>query len=256
MTGPSGSPIRSSRTRARRPASSETSMTSKARPTGSRTAAPGQCPQASVTSSSVAPAGTVGARARGCAPGAAHRASPQEQSREGAAARAPGTTSQPHSPVYSATAVHSEVRPRRRVPERNSLVPRLPPIVKPMPMPMPPPTGRTRRWLRRLGEDVGGARRRGRTAVRRGAAGGVPAAAARRTPRRARPERTPVQPVRFTLVSSESRLAGGEFIRRGGEWWRFRERPRRRGDRRITFGTRTLRRARAWVCRRQCVKDL
>ena len=40
-------------------------------------------------------------------------------------------------------------------------------------------------------------------------------------------------------VSSQSREPGGEFIRRGGEWWRFRDRPRARRDRRITFGART-----------------
>lgn len=139
-TGPSGSPIRSSRTSARRPAASATSITSKAVPTGSSRAAPGYSAQALVASSRPAPAGTGSAKERGCAPGAVHAGSPQEHCPE--TARAPGTTSQPHSPVYSATAVHSVVRTRRRAPPDR--ISRMPPIVKPM----PPPTGRARRWLR------------------------------------------------------------------------------------------------------------
>ncbi|GAA3295570.1 hypothetical protein GCM10020295_23100 [Streptomyces cinereospinus] len=134
--------MRSSRTRAHRPAGSATSITSNVRPTGSITAAPGNSAQDVVTSSSVAPAGTFGAKSSGCAPGARHPARPQEQTPP--AARAPGTTSQPHSPVYSATAVHSDERPRRREPDRMSRIPRLLPIVKPM----PPPTGPTHQWLR------------------------------------------------------------------------------------------------------------
>lgn len=131
--------MRSSRTSARRPAGSATSITSNARPTGSITEAPGTSAQVLVTSSSVAPAGTRGAKSSGWAPGAGQSVWPQEQLP--AAARAPGTTSQPHRPVNSATAVHSEERPRRREPERIS---RIPPIVKSM----PPPTGPARRWLR------------------------------------------------------------------------------------------------------------
>lgn len=86
--------------------------------------------------------GSSGAKSSGCAPGARQSEWPQEQAP--AAARAPGTTSQPQSPVNSATAVHSDVRPRRREPDRMSRMPRLLPIVKPM----PPPTGPTHRWLR------------------------------------------------------------------------------------------------------------
>ncbi|CAD5939816.1 protein of unknown function [Streptomyces sp. KY75] len=40
--------------------------------------------------------------------------------------------------------------------------------------------------------------------------------------------------------SSQARQKAVGFIRRGGEWWRFRNPPRERGDRRITVGTRTL----------------
>ena len=121
------------------PAGSATSITSKDRPTGSSTAAPGTSPQASVDLVE----GGAGrdrrrAKARGGRPA---RRSRRRAAGAGAAApraaRAPGTTSQPHRPVYSATAVHSDVRPRRRAPDRIP-VPRLPPIVKPM----PPPTGR------------------------------------------------------------------------------------------------------------------
>lgn len=138
-TGPSGSPIRSIRTSARRPACSATSRTSKLRPTGSSIEAPGTSAHARAAVSSVAPAGTSCAKSSGWAPGERQPASPQEQLPS--AARAPGTTAQPHSPVYSATAVPSAARLRRRTPDRLS---RMPPIVKPM----PPPTGPTRQWLR------------------------------------------------------------------------------------------------------------
>jgi hypothetical protein len=131
--------MRSSRIRARRPAGSATSITSNARPTGSIIEAPGNSAHALVTSSSVAPAGTWGAKSSGCAPGAAQSARPHEQAP--AAARAPGATSQPQSPVNSATAVHSDERPRLREPERIS---RMPPIVKPI----PPPTCPACQWLR------------------------------------------------------------------------------------------------------------
>ncbi len=134
--------MRSSRARARRPADSATSITSNVRPTGSITEAPGTSDHARVTSSSVDPAGTSGANSSGCAPGARQSRRPQEQTP--AAARAPGTTSQPHSPVNSATVVHSDERPRRRAAVRRSRMPRLLPIVKPI----PPPTGPTHRWLR------------------------------------------------------------------------------------------------------------
>ncbi|CAM5380691.1 hypothetical protein SFUMM280S_05553 [Streptomyces fumanus] len=114
VTGPTGSPMRSSLASARRPAASATSITSNVRPTGSITAAPGTAPHASVTRSSVDPAGISSAKSSGCAPGARQSARPQEHAPP--AARAPGTTSQPHSPVNSATAVHTEERPRRREP--------------------------------------------------------------------------------------------------------------------------------------------
>ncbi len=39
-------------------------------------------------------------------------------------------------------------------------------------------------------------------------------------------------------VSSQSRGPVGEFIQRGGEWWRLADRPRRGRDRRITFSAR------------------
>ena len=69
-TGPSGSPIRSSRTSARRPAGSATSRTSNVRPTGSSIDAPGTSAHALARpSSSVAPAGTSSAKSSGCAPG-------------------------------------------------------------------------------------------------------------------------------------------------------------------------------------------
>lgn len=130
--------MRSIRASARSPAGSATSSTSKVRPTGSITAAPGDRAQASLASSRVAPAGTRGAKSSGCAPGAGQSDRPQEQAP--AAVRAPGTTSQPHSPVNSATTVHSDARPRRRVPDRKSRVPRLLPM--PIVKPMPPPTVR------------------------------------------------------------------------------------------------------------------
>ncbi|GAA4952089.1 hypothetical protein GCM10023238_18060 [Streptomyces heliomycini] len=128
--------------RAWRPAASATSITSNARPTGSISEAPGNSDHTAVTSSSGAPARITGAWSSGCAPGARQPALPQEQTP--AAARTPGTTSQPHSPVYSAATVPSEERLRRREPDRMSRMPRLMPIVKPM----PPPTGPTQRRLR------------------------------------------------------------------------------------------------------------
>jgi hypothetical protein len=136
--------MRSSRASARRPAASATSITSNVRPTGSITAAPGNSAQVALASWSVDPAGSSGAKSSGCAPGAGQLRRPQEQAP--AAARAPGTTSQPHSPVNSATAVASEARPRRRVPDRTSRMPRLVPM--PIVKPMPPPTGPTQRRLR------------------------------------------------------------------------------------------------------------
>ena len=57
--------------------------------------------------------GPRGAKSSGWAPGAA-AVGARRTSRRPPPARAPGTTSQPHSPVNSATAVHSEERPRRR----------------------------------------------------------------------------------------------------------------------------------------------
>ncbi|CAM5678027.1 hypothetical protein SVIOM342S_07948 [Streptomyces violaceorubidus] len=136
--------MRSSRASARSPADSATSITSKVRPTASITAAPGNRAQASLASSRVAPAGTRGAKSKGCAPGAGQSGRPHEQAPP--AARAPGTTSQPHSPVNSATTVRSEARPRRRAPDRISRMPRLLPM--PIVKPMPPPTGPTQRRLR------------------------------------------------------------------------------------------------------------
>src|ERR1044071_7422981 len=41
-------------------------------------------------------------------------------------------------------------------------------------------------------------------------------------------------------MSSESRAGDREFIRRGGEWWRFQDRHGWRGDRRITLSARVL----------------
>ncbi len=113
--------MRSSRARAWRPAGSATSITSNARPTGSISEAPGNSDQRAVTSSSGAPARITGARSRGWAPGARQLPRPQEQ--DPATARTPGTTSQPQSPVYSATTVPSEERPRRREPDRMSRMP-------------------------------------------------------------------------------------------------------------------------------------
>src|SRR6202007_951254 len=101
-----------------------------ARPTGSITAAPGTSAQAWVASSSVEPAPTTGAESRGCAPGLVQSLLPHEHAP--ATARAPGTTSQPHRPVYSATTVHSEDRPRRRAPGLISRVRPRAPIVKPI----------------------------------------------------------------------------------------------------------------------------
>jgi hypothetical protein len=194
-------------------------MTSNARPTGSITAAPGNSDHASVASSSVAPAGTSGAKSSGCAPGVRQSARPQEQAPP--AVLAPGTTSQPHSPVYSATAVHSDERPRRREPDRMSRMPRLLPIVKPM----PPPTGPTHRWLRdrrTLTEPWFKWRLRAHRVVR-------PAA-------RASLCTVPLTPDR--PMSSESCEGHREFIRRGGEWWRFRDRHGWTRDRRITLSAR------------------
>ena len=219
--------MRSRRTRARRPAGSATSITSNARPTGSITEAPGNSPQALVTSSSVAPAGTlrreverVGARRRavGAAAGAGARRGP----------RARDHVPAPESgELGDGRALRRAAAPARQ-PERIS---RMPPIVKPM----PPPTGPARRWLRDERDTVT-LRCHSRCASgswRRLEAPGVVRSASCAPECTAPP--TPGRP-----LSSESRGGDREFIRRGGEWWRFRDRHGWTRDRRITLSARVL----------------
>lgn len=139
-TGPTWVPIRSSRTRARSPAGSGTSSTSKPRPAGSSTLACGSPSQSARASCALAPAGSsrTGTPCGGCSPGAAQCGRPQAQpppSRGRAldpvrTGEPPRATVQPQRPAYSAAAMYAVARVRRREPNLRS----------PNRLSMPPPT--------------------------------------------------------------------------------------------------------------------